>query len=122
MDKSHSGLGITSFILSLLIWLGVVGLMIAAVVSEPSELGDDSPLAIGIGVGVVLLGLLALLGICLGIACLLQSEHKRVFGVLGILFSILAITLTIGLTMLGLSLSDETPADAPSETSGQSGS
>ncbi len=116
MEKSHSGLGIASFILALFTWFGLVGLGIMAVVATGgSEFADDSPVAIGLGLGIVLVGLIGILAVLLGIAGVLQSERKKTFGFLGLVISLLAIASTIALTALG-NWDETTPTeDAPAQ-------
>ena len=86
MDQKHSGMGIASFIISLVIGVGVfLAIVIAGVikVANPESLHNES-------IGTALLGLfiigclfINLIGIGLGIAGLVQKNRKRIFSILG---------------------------------------
>ena len=102
-DK-HSGVGIASFVLSLLCGVGEVVLVVIAVAMEantPGVFDQESPEAAVLGL-LVLLGLvLALAGVGLGVGGLLQPRRKRVFAVLGLVFNGLIVLLLAVLFVLG---------------------
>ena len=101
----HSGVGVASFVLSILSGIGLFAVIVAAAVLQSSRPGvlNDEKSAEAIVVGAVVLGdaLLALIGAGLGIACVMQREHKRIFGTLGLVFSAMVLLSVAGLFILG---------------------
>jgi hypothetical protein len=98
----HSGLGIASFVIALIVGLVEVILVIAAaamVAQGGGEMDEQSPTAIVLGCTMILGMLGALVGAILGGISVAQRERKRVFGILGLCFNI-GILLALGLLML----------------------
>ncbi len=101
----HSGLGIASLILSILIGTTeFVMILVAAIIESASEAGMDED-----SVGTILLGLimiggcfLAFVGLILGVAGLFQKNRKRVFPVLGTAFNAMILLGVVGLVVVGL--------------------
>lgn len=93
-NAKHAELGIASFGLSLLAGLALFVMFVIAGVLEsqsPDGLDEESTAAI-------VLGLLLILGVCvefvalgLGIGSLFQASRKKLLGILGIVFSLLAL-------------------------------
>ena len=97
--QKHSGLGIASCALSMVSgFLMAVLVVVAAVIesSTPGGMDEESVTAVVIGLG--MFGLLgaAILAFCLGIAGVFQKERKKIFAILGLIFS--------AVSFLGLSL------------------
>ncbi len=95
--QKHSGLGIASFVGSMLGGILGAGLLVVAGVLEtitPGGLGEDSVSAMIIGLSLFAVLGLAFTALVLGICGLCQKERKRVFATLGTIFS--------GLTIFGL--------------------
>lgn len=103
MEQKHSGLGIASFLISLMAGFGLLATIVAALVVRSvltrHTHGDEVHVARMVFV-VLLLGLilLDLVALGLGIAGLAQAERKKLFAILGtafaaipILFGILAV-------------------------------
>lgn len=108
MEQKHSGLGITSFVISLLVGvLTFAAIIIAGFMSSRHPDGMDEKAASTIILGLAIIGfmLLDLLALALGIAGLFQKDTKKVFAVLGIIFSLLTLLGTIGLIIIGTALS-----------------
>lgn len=103
--EKHSGPGISSFVISLasgiLLFLlfAVAGIMET---STPGGINENSPAALIIGLCVIGLIGLAIIALGLGIAGLLQSNRKKLFAVLGTVFSGLQVLGTITLIAIGL--------------------
>jgi hypothetical protein len=96
----HSGLGIASFVVSLLIGASeFLLIMIAGVLEAATPGGMDNESLIVLFIGLfVIVGLFAnLAGVGLGIAGLVQRDRKKVFSALGVVFNG---TVIFGLTML----------------------
>lgn len=106
-EKKHSGLGIASFILSivsgLLIFLVVVvaGVMEA---STPGGIDEESSGAVMLGLFLFAFLGAALVALGLGIGGLLQKERKKIFAILGTVFSAVSVVLTIFIMIIGLAM------------------
>ena len=107
-EQPHSGLGIASFILSIvsgvLIFLLVV---VAGVIEATTPGGMDEESAVAVMVGLCLFALLfvSLVALVLGIAGLVQQDRKKIFAILGTVFSAVTILGTIGIVIVGLTMS-----------------
>ncbi|MBN1298040.1 hypothetical protein JXA80_14775 [bacterium] len=101
----HSGLGITSLILSAIIAGGLFILIIVAGILEtstPGGIDEDSVSAMIIGLFVIMGGGMELIALILGLIGLFQKERKKLFAILGTIFSSLTILGIAGLIMAGL--------------------
>ena len=99
MELKHSGLGITSFIISLVMALiAFIIIIIAGVMeaSSPGGIDESSAAAAAAVVGLLIIGclLVQLVALGLGIAGLIQKNRKKIFAVLGTVFS--------GMTLVGV--------------------
>ena len=108
MEMKHSGFGISSFISSIIIGSGMFLLIIFATIMESSsqeEMSDDSPIAIILGL--MLIGSLMLNFVSLGLAIagLCQKNRKKVFSILGLVFSLLIFLGVTGLMIIGMLVS-----------------
>lgn len=104
METKHSGLGITSFVLSLLVGLLVFGILVVAGIMEarrPGGIAEDSPITILVGLAIIGAMMLDLLAVALGIAGLVQKDTKKVFAILGLIISAVTLFGTIGLIIIG---------------------
>lgn len=104
-EPKHSGPGIVSFVLSLLVGMAFFALFVVVVVvatKNPDAFGDDedwlSTLLALAGLG---LGMLDVAALVLGIVGLCQKERKRLFAILGTVFSGLLLLLLGCLILLG---------------------
>lgn len=107
VDLKHSGLGIASFVLSILVGLSIFASLVAAVIAAESggaEFSDDSGASMILGLAVMGLLLLDLLALALGIGGLLQANRQKVFAILGTLFSFLIAAGTGSLVAIGLAM------------------
>jgi hypothetical protein len=105
MEQKHSGIGIASFIISILggILTFVVILIAGAIEgSTPGGMDENSAEAIVIGLSIISLFFLNILAVGLGVGGLVQKERKKIFAILGTIFSSFTVLLTIGLIVLGL--------------------
>jgi hypothetical protein len=104
----HSGLGIASFIIAIV--LGVfefLFIVVAGIVETTNSGGIEAKPTIAIVVGMsILLGVgLSLVGIGLGIAGLIQKNRKKVFTILGLVFNIAVIIMVLGIVVIGIIVS-----------------
>ncbi len=109
IEKKHSGPGIASFVLSILVGLLIFGMFIVAGVLAASQgraLREDSMEAIAVGLAVIGLIFLDFVALALGIAGLCQSNRQKVFAALGTLFSFAIAAGTIGLIAVGMAMKD----------------
>jgi len=104
-EQKHSGLGIASFIISILSGIAIVLVVIAAGVMETTTPGGiDEESAGAIVVGLLLFAFMgtALMALGLGIAGLVQRGRKKIFAVLGTVFSATALAGTTLLLVVGV--------------------
>jgi hypothetical protein len=97
MELKHSGIGITAFIISLaMAIIAFVIVIIAGVIEASSPGGMDESSAAAVVVGLLIIGclLIQLAALGLGIAGLIQKNRKKIFAVLGTVFS--------GMTLVGV--------------------
>jgi len=107
MEQRHSKLGIASFTLSILAGILIFILLIAAGVMEGSaEGGIDEESTEAILMGLAILGLLfmSFVAFLLGIIALFQKEVKKLFAILGAIFSALTLGGTIILIIIGMTM------------------
>lgn len=106
-EKKHSGLGIASFITSIVSGLLIFLLIVVAGVMEASTPGGiDEESAGAVMVGLFLFAFLgaALVALGLGIGGLLQKERKKIFAILGTVFSAVSLVVTIFIMIIGLAM------------------
>ncbi len=98
--KKHSGIGIASFITSLISGVFIFLLIVIAGIMEassPTGIDEESAAAILVGLALFLFGGLALISLGLGIAGLFQKDRQKVFAILGTVFSS---SILLGTTLL----------------------
>lgn len=106
-EQKHSGLGIASFIISMVagllvfIVIAIAGVMEA---STPGGMDETSAGAVMVGLFLFLFLGLALVALGLGIAGLLHKQRKKVFSILGTIFSSVTLAGTAFIMMLGLAM------------------
>ncbi len=103
----HSGLGIASFIVAILVGLievGIIGAASIAEVKNPGIINEESPWAIAAGLGVCGGILLAVAGAGLGIAGLMQSQRYKLFAIIGLVFNSIIVLGMVGLIAIGLAM------------------
>lgn len=103
--RRHGGIGIASFVISIIAAIGIITLLIIAsvmMINAGGKLDEKSPAAITVGCSVFVFILAAVVGLILGIVAALQQNTKRLFGILGLCFN-LGILLVLGvLFVIGL--------------------
>ena len=105
--KSHSKLGIASFITSILAGIIMLALFIYAGILEtntPGGMSEDSIEAMLIGFGIISIGFMLLVSLGLGIAGLFQKQQQKVFATIGTVFSSIIIFGTIALLIIGITM------------------
>lgn len=104
-ELKHSGLGIASFIMSLICGLGLfVIVFIASMMSLNGEMDETSSAAMIIGLAMFVFLGLEFIALILGIVGWTQKDRKSVFGILGTVFSAVVIVGMIGLIAIGLTI------------------
>ncbi|WP_257385608.1 hypothetical protein [Tahibacter caeni] len=107
-ELRHSGLGIASFMMSIVAALCIVSLFAVAgylELSTPGGVREDSPLAAGIGLLMFLFLGLAFIALCLGIAGLFEKRRRRVLAGLGTAFSAFTLISAVTLVLVGIAMS-----------------
>ena len=110
----HSGIGIASFIagiVALLMTFGAIALMVVAVAG--ARHAPEPPQKVVVLTGLIILGagLIALIGVGLGIGGCCQTDRKKVFAIVGLVINALLLLGIIGLMLVGLA-SRQTPVQA----------
>ena len=107
IEIRQCGLGITSFVLSILnfvlmfIMVGIAGYLQA---TTPGGLNEKSPQAILIGLFIILVFVLAVVSIILGVVSMFRKNRNKLFGALGLVFNLVTILIVGGLMALGLAM------------------
>jgi len=102
---SHSGLGVSSFIIACIGAISMLAFIVAAAViesSSPNGMDEDSAQAVMLGLGMIGTALVMLLSAGLGIASICQSTKKRLFGILGLCMSVGVVAIFLLLLIVGL--------------------
>ena len=105
-NLKHSGLGIASFIISILsgiMFCLVVGGAALLQVSTSGAIRSNATVMSILGLLIIVLFLACLVALGLGISALFQKNRKKIFGILGVIFSIAVIISWIALETIGLS-------------------
>lgn len=106
-DRKHSGLGIASFVTGIISGICLFLLIVIAGVMEastPGGIDEDSAGAVMVGLFLFAFMGAALVALGLGIGGLLQKERKKIFAILGTIFSAVPLVGTIFIMMLGLAM------------------
>ncbi len=106
-ELKNSGIGVASFVLSLVAGIGFfIVFMIAGYVEVTTPGGMDEESAEAVIIGLLIIGmlLLQLVSLGLGIGGLLQKDCKRTLAVLGTVFSGGAIVCILGVIVLGMAI------------------
>ena len=106
-EQKHAGLGIASFIISMVAGLLVFIVIVIAGVMEastPGGIDETSAGAVMVGLFLFLFIGMALVALGLGIAGLLQKQRKKIFAVLGTVFSSVTLVGTAFIMLLGLAM------------------
>ncbi len=104
-SQKHSGIGITSFVISIVAAIAIFVVFVIAGILEastPGGLDEKSAAAIITGLGIIALILVDIVALGLGIAGLFQRERIKLFAILGAVFSFATVGCTIVLIVLGL--------------------
>jgi len=105
-EPKQSGWGVASFVLSLLVGLGLFLVMGCAILIVVERQGnpppDDSPETMALGFGILACLFAAVMGGVFGLVGVLQPNRKRVFAILGLAFNGLVLLSVLGLFVLGL--------------------
>ena len=110
-EKKHSGIGIGSFVISIAVGILMVALLIIATFLNAQRVQGDRQYPGQMVVGLVAIALLGVdvIAVGLGIAAVCQSRKKRLFGILGLVFSSATLVGTIGLIIVGLTYASRFP-------------
>lgn len=108
MEKQkHSGLGLASFIISIVTTVLIFILFVTAGAMEastPGGIDEESAGAIVLGLFIIFCIFVQLVALGLGIGSLCQSGKNKIFGLLGTIFSGLMVLLTILVIVIGNSM------------------
>ena len=103
--QKHSGLGVASFITSIVSTIFIfMTIVVASVVEITSPGGMDESSATAIMVGLFLIAFVfaSLIALGLGIGGIFQKERKKIFSVLGMIFSVVTLMCTTFVLIIGI--------------------
>ena len=103
-EEKHSILGIISFAISVLVGILMLAVFTIAGILNQGRVqhGQSYPGQLIIGLGAIFLLAADVLAVGFGIAALCEKGKKRLFGLLGLVFSSATILGAVGLILLGL--------------------
>ena len=107
-ETKHSGFGVASFIISIL--AGVLMFLVFLIgtimqLSTPGGMDKQSIQAMLVGLSIIALLFIDIVAVVLGIAGLFQKKRKKLFAILGIVFSSATVISMIALIIIGLLMS-----------------
>ena len=104
LTEKHSGLGIASFGISIAVGCLMVLLLCMATILNAHRIEGDPtyPGQTVVGLAAIFLMAADVVAVGLGIAALCQTGKKRLFGILGLVFSSSTVLGTVGLIIIGL--------------------
>ena len=106
-EQKHSGLGIASFITSIVSGIFIFLFIVVASVMEastPGGMDEESAGAVTVGLSLIACMGASFIALGLGIGGLLQKERKKIFAILGTVFSAVSLVGTIFLVIIGLAM------------------
>ncbi len=106
-EPRHSGVGITSFALSMLSGISLFALFGVAGYLEsqsPAGMSEEDPTTMLLGVALLGAGMAQFLAFILGAVGLFQPNRKKIFAILGLIFSLVAIVTFGGLMVVGFAI------------------
>jgi len=101
----HSGLGVASFVMSIILGISDFAIFVFAgfvEASTPGGMDEESVVAVLIGLFIFGSVLASMAGVVLGIAGVIQRNRQKVFSILGVAFNTAIILGMIGLIVIGL--------------------
>jgi hypothetical protein len=104
MEPKHSGLGIASFIISIIVGILIFLLVVIAGIMETTTSGginENSAGALILGATIFALIALDVVGLGLGIAGCSQKNKKKIFAILGTIFAAATALGTIVMIIIG---------------------
>jgi hypothetical protein len=103
-SNPHSGLGIASFILSLIsaVLMFICVVIAGVMASQPGGMNEQSAEAMLVGLAIIVFAFLSLVALGLGIGGLCQPDRKKIFAILGIIIAVASIAGVIFLMILGM--------------------
>ena len=107
-ELRHSGMGIASFVMSVLFGIGAFLVFVYAGYEEitiPGGVAGNRAMAMMIGFSMMLMWALLLVGAVLGTIALFEQNRKKVFALLGLIFSLGTLILSALVIVLGLTMS-----------------
>ena len=101
----HSGLGISSFVVSLVAGVALFGLFAVAVaiqIQNPESMKGDSAMTTILGLFVICIAFIDVIALGLGIGGLFQKRTKKILAILGVVFSGVVLLIFVLLMIIGM--------------------
>jgi len=108
-EPKHSGFGIASFVMAILVGIAEFILLIIAGVMEsktPGGLDEDDPATIILGSLLIGGAVMSFVGIALAVAGFVQGGRSKIFPILGLALNGMIIVGVIGIIIIGLLMPD----------------
>lgn len=100
----HSGLGIASFVLALVGFIGAFAtFVVAGAMAAHGTMDERQVGTMLVGLAMIIMLLLSLLGLGLGIGGLVRKDRRKLFAWLGLGIAVFTMLSTVGLIILGMS-------------------
>jgi hypothetical protein len=100
----HSGFGLISFIIGMLMGIFEFGVIAFATVAATAKTSSQAPAMEIAGCGMILGLLICVAGVIFGIVGLKQPDRKKVFSVIGLCSNALILLGVLGLVVIGLAM------------------
>ncbi|MCK5306402.1 MAG: hypothetical protein KAJ66_04645 [Candidatus Omnitrophica bacterium] len=102
----HSGFGISSFVISLVIGVGEIFVIgIAAFLGAQGQMSEENTAMMVVGLAIMAGLMINLAGVGLAIAGICQKNKKKMFSILGLIFNGVLILGIVGLIIIGMMVS-----------------
>lgn len=101
----YSGLGIASFAVSLIaaaLTFVLIDISGALAYYQPGSLDEDTPMAMLVGLAMMITIFAELAAAALGIGSLFQRDRRKLYGVLGLIFAVATLIGIVALIVFGL--------------------
>jgi hypothetical protein len=103
-ERPHSGLGITSLVIALVVAIGLFVVFAVAGFLHHQGRGPRDPATMLVGLMTIALLFVDIVALGLGIGALCQKNRRKLMGVLGVVISGCILLGTIGLMIIGLAM------------------
>ncbi|GAB1264718.1 hypothetical protein NBRC116493_04550 [Aurantivibrio infirmus] len=104
-EPTQCGLGISAFILTILVFTGLIGFIIFAAslgMNNPEAMNESSPQMIMAGLVIIVSLILLLVSLVLSLISVFRKNKKKIFGILSLILNIILILLVGTIMLVGI--------------------